>query len=56
VPQGKVDHAGLFAVHREATVKVIKKAMAGEPDIDWLLENQDKVSHYFHQQGLEGNI
>jgi formaldehyde-activating enzyme len=56
VPQGKVDHAGLFAVHREATAKVIKKAMACEPDIDWLLENQDKVQHYFHQQGLEGNI
>ena len=24
--------------------------------IDWLLENQDKVEHYFHQQGLEGNL
>ena len=56
VPKGKIDHAGLFAVHREATAKVIKKAMAGEPDIDWLLANQDKVQHYFHQQGLEGNI
>src|ERR1019366_2760813 len=48
VPNGKVDHAGLFAVHREATAKAIKKAMNGEPDIDWLLENQDKVEHYFH--------
>src|SRR5271163_2614516 len=56
VPQGKIDHAGLFAVHREATAKVIKKALAGEPDIHWLLDNQDKVQHYFHQQGLEGNI
>ena len=56
VPQGEVDHAALFAVHREATAKVIRKAMRHEPSIDWLLENQDKVAHYFHQQGLEGNI
>ena len=56
VPTGEVDHAALFAVHREATAKVIRKAMRHEPSIDWLLENQDKVSHYFHQQGIEGNI
>ncbi len=52
----KVDHAALFAVHREATAKVIHKAMKNEPSIKWLLENQDKVTHYFHQQGLEGHI
>lgn len=56
VPQGEVDHAGLFAVHREATAKVIRKAMRAEPSIDWLLANQDQVRHYFHQQGLEGNL
>lgn len=56
VPAGDLDHAALFAVHREATAKVIRKAMRHEPDIDWLLENQDKVTHYFHQQGLEGHI
>lgn len=56
VPQGQVDHAGLFQVHREATAKVIRKAMRHEPSIDWLLENQDQVQHFFHQQGLEGNI
>lgn len=56
VPKGKVDHAALFDVHREATAQVIKKAMKGEPDIDWLLENQDKMQHYFHQLGVEGNI
>src|SRR4051794_255377 len=50
VPRGKIDHAALFAVHREATAKVIHKAMNDEPDIDWLLANQDKVQHYFHQQ------
>jgi 5,6,7,8-tetrahydromethanopterin hydro-lyase len=56
VPEGEIDHAGLFAVNREATLKVIRKALANEPTIDWLLENQDKVTHYFHQLGLDGKI
>lgn len=56
VPPEEVDHAALFQVNREATAKVIRKAMRGEPDIEWLLENQDKVTHYFHQLGLEGKI
>ena len=56
VPEGEIDHAALFNVNREATAKVIRKAMRNEPTIDWLLENQDKVSHYFHQLGLEGKI
>src|ERR1700722_15435666 len=51
-----LDHKALFDVHREATAKVIKKAMRNEPSIDWLLENQDKVGHYFHQQGVDGNL
>jgi 5,6,7,8-tetrahydromethanopterin hydro-lyase len=51
-----LDHAALFATHREATAKVIRKAMRNEPTIDWLLENQDEVEHFFHQQGLEGNL
>lgn len=52
----KIDHAELFDVHRKATLKVIKKAMVGEPSIDWLLENQDKVKHYYHKAGLEGQL
>lgn len=55
-PAGELDHEALFAVHREATAKVIHKAVAGEPSIGWLLKNQAKVQHYFHQQGLEGQI
>jgi formaldehyde-activating enzyme len=51
-----LDHEALFKVHREATAKVIRKAMKGEPTIDWLLENQDRVEHYFHRQGIEGNL
>ncbi len=56
VPEGEVDHAALFAVHREATAKAIRKAMRHEPTIDWLLDNQDKVTHYFHQLGLDGKL
>lgn len=56
VPPDQVDHSGLFQVNREATVKVIRKALANEPSIDWLLENQESVTHYFHQLGLDGKI
>ncbi len=52
----KIDHAALFDVHREATVKVIRKALAGEPTIEWLLENQSQVAHYFHELGLNGEL
>ncbi len=51
-----LDHKALFEVHREATAKVIRKAMRHEPSIDWLLENQDKVEHYYHQLGLDGEL
>lgn len=56
VPPQEVDHAALFAIHREATLKVIRKALNNEPDINWLLKNQDQVTHYFHQLGLEGKL
>ena len=51
-----LDHKALFDVHREATAKAIKKAMRNEPTIDWLLENQDKVTHYFHELGVKGEL
>ena len=51
-----LDHRALFEVHREATAKVIHKAMRHEPSIDWLLENQDKVQHDYHQLGLDGEL
>ncbi len=51
-----IDHAALFQVHREATVKVIQKALANEPSIDWLLENQAATEHYFHQLGVQGEL
>ncbi len=51
-----LDHEALFEVHREATAKVIRKAMRHEPSIDWLLENQDNVEHYYHRLGLNGEL
>jgi 5,6,7,8-tetrahydromethanopterin hydro-lyase len=50
----KIDFNILFDTHRAATAKAIHKAMAGEPDIDWLLQNQNKITHCFHQMALEG--
>jgi 5,6,7,8-tetrahydromethanopterin hydro-lyase len=51
-----LDDKGLFDVHREATTKVIRKAIKGEPTIDWLLANQDKITHYFHELGLKAEL
>ena len=41
---------------REAIAKAIHKAMHHEPGIDWLLANQDKVPHYYHQLGVKGEL
>jgi hypothetical protein len=30
--------------------------MNHEPSIDWLLENQDNVTHYYHQLALDGQL
>src|SRR4051794_1839919 len=46
----------LFAPHREAMAKAIRKAMRNEPSIDWLLENQDKITHYYHELALKGEL
>lgn len=51
-----VDYELLFKTQREATAKAIHKAMHHEPTIDWLLENQDQVPHYFHQLAVEGKL
>ena len=52
----KIDFDLLFETNRAATAKAIHKAMHHEPSIDWLLENQDKVPHYFHQLALDGKL
>lgn len=49
-----VDFEILFKTNREATAKAIHKAMHDEPGIDWLLKNQDKITHCFHEMAVKG--
>ncbi|QDT09979.1 formaldehyde-activating enzyme [Planctomycetes bacterium K23_9] len=51
-----LDHKALFEIHRKAMAQAIHKAMNNEPSIDWLLENQDKVTHKYYQRGLDGKL
>ena len=51
-----LDHQILFDIHRKATSQAIHKVMNNQPDIDWLLENQDKITHKYFQMGLDGKI
>jgi formaldehyde-activating enzyme len=51
-----IDFNVLFETHRAATAKAIGKAMANEPNIDWLLKNQSKVAHCFHEMAVEGKM
>ena len=52
----KLDHKILFDIHRKAMAMAIHKAMNNHPDIDWLLENQEKITHKYFQMGLDGKI
>jgi formaldehyde-activating enzyme len=51
-----LDFDDLFATHRKAMHAAVRKAMSGEPSIDWLLENQDQIVHSYHQKGIEGKL
>ncbi len=51
-----LDHKILFDIHRRATALAIHKAMTNKPDIDWLLDNQDKIIHKYYQMGLDGKL
>jgi len=51
-----LDHKALFDVHREATAKVIRKALRNEPTVDWLLENEAKDEHNFPKLGVDGEL
>jgi len=51
-----LDHKVLFDIHRKAMAQAIHKAMRNEPGIDWLLENQDKITHKYYQMGLDGKL
>lgn len=56
IKEATVDHEQLFKNHRAAIAKALSKAMSNEPNIDWLLKNQDKVQHFYHQLGAEGKL
>ncbi len=56
ITEVEYDPAILFATNREATAKAIHKAMHHEPSIDWLLANQAKVPHYFHDLAIKGEL
>jgi formaldehyde-activating enzyme len=56
VTDAELDHQILFDIHRKATAQAIHKAMTNKPDIDWLLENQEKITHKYFQMGLDGKI
>ena len=56
ITDDNLDHKALFDIHREAMAQAIRKAMHNEPSIDWLLENQDKITHKYYQMGLDGKI
>ena len=51
-----LDHKVLFDIHRKAMANAIHKAMNNEPNIDWLLENQENLTHKYYQMGLDGKI
>lgn len=56
VEDKNLNHKILFDIHRKATSQAIHKAMNNEPNIDWLLDNQDKIVHKYYQMGLDGKI
>ena len=56
IVEAEYDPAILFRTNREATAKAIGKAMRHEPSIDWLLKNQKKVGHYFHDLAKSGGL
>ena len=51
-----LDHKILFDINRKAMAGAIHKAMNNEPNIDWLLENQEEITHKYYQMGLDGKI
>jgi 5,6,7,8-tetrahydromethanopterin hydro-lyase len=51
-----LDHKALFEIHRKAMALAIHKAMCNEPSIDWLLENQDKITHKYYEKALNGTL
>ena len=51
--EANLDHEALFDIHRRAMAQAIRKAMNNEPTIDWLLENQENITHKYYQRALD---
>ena len=56
IKDDNLDHKILFDIHSKATAQAIAKAMKNEPDIAWLLDNQESIIHKYYQMGLDGKI
>lgn len=56
IEAASVDHKALFNIQRKGMTEAIRKAMANEPTIEWLLENQNTTVHKYYQMGLEGKV
>ena len=56
VEAADLDFKDHFATHRKSMHAAIRKAMNGEPSIDWLLENQETIIHSYHQKALDGKL
>lgn len=56
IKDDNLNHQILFDIHRKAMSQAIHKAMNNEPNIDWLLDNQDKITHKYFQMGLDNKI
>jgi formaldehyde-activating enzyme len=56
IVEAEYDPDVLFQTNRMATSRAIHKAMHHLPSIDWLLENQEQVPHYFHQLAVDGQL
>ena len=48
-----LDFEDMFNTHRKSMHAAVRKAISGEPTIDWLLE---EVIHSYHQKGLDGKL
>ncbi|MDJ0513943.1 MAG: formaldehyde-activating enzyme [Methyloceanibacter sp.] len=48
------DHDVAFRTNRKDMHRALQKAMGGEPTIDWLIENQERIVHEFHGSAARG--
>ncbi len=54
VTSERLDHRALFESNRREMYRALERAMKQEPDIDWLLKNQERIIHEFHERYVSG--